>query len=374
MKNRAVFDLQLMAADEIMQYIPPATIEDIKRKDEHPLYRAYIIGEEGEAVPVVVGRGGRVLNWLRSAISAMVTRLQFGTKIFFNHATTNEEQGRTPIGELVGKALEYVNGKMRAIAVTYIYPEHRDLPADAASIEAEVELDPTGRSNVIDAVHVLGISGIAVFDSKKHKPAFPAAGLVAQLQAWEQEQYNQGGEQMPELNLESVRTFLKSGAIQPSAVFDKPTLLSDSLVGDHVLSKLNQEYARRMKTEEELEAVKKEMPEKITKLETENKTLRQNIVIGRAREMANGIFTERKMPKTKIEFVTMKLPEFKIEGDTLDDATIKTQLNKFIDSKLDECAIYEKVFTPDPNAGKQPEPTAQPSGGDPNAGLGIDNV
>ena len=80
------------------------------------------------------------------------------------------------------------------------------------------------------------------------------------------------------------------------------------------------------------------------------------------------------MPKTKIEFVTMKLPEFKIEGDTLDDATIKTQLNKFIDSKLDECAIYEKVFTPDPNAGKQPEPTAQPSGGDPNAGLGIDNV
>jgi hypothetical protein len=179
---------------------------------------------------------------------------------------------------------------------------------------------------------------------------------------------------MPELNLESVRTFLKSGAIQPSAVFDKPTLLSDQLVGDHVLSQLHKEYGMRKDIEKELEVVKKEMPEKITKLEAKNKELQQTIVTGRAREMATGIFTERKMPETKIKFVTMKLPEFKIEGDTLDDATIKTQLNKFIDAKIDECATYEKVFTPDPNAGKQPDNKVQQDGGDPNAGLGIDNV
>ncbi|MFA5379556.1 MAG: hypothetical protein WC455_27610 [Dehalococcoidia bacterium] len=373
MKNRAVFDLQLMASDEIMQYIPPSTIQEIKAKDAHPLYRAYIIGEEGEAVPVVVGYGGRVLNWLRSSISAMVTRLQYGTKIFFNHAETNEAQGRTAIGELVGKALEYMNGKMRAIAVTYIYPEHRDLPADAASIEAEIELDPTGKSNVVDAVHVRDISGIAVFDKSKHKPAFPAAGLIAQLQAWDSSQI-QGGDNMPELSVESIKAFLKNGAVAPSAVFDKPTLLSDQLVGDHVLAKLNQEYARRMKAEDELEAVKKEMPEKITKLETENKTLRQTIITGRAREMAAGIFTERKLPDTKAKFVTMKLPDFKVEGDVVDDATIKTQLNSFIDKKLDECATYEKVFTPEQPAGKTTENPAQTTGGDPNAGLGIDNV
>ncbi len=179
---------------------------------------------------------------------------------------------------------------------------------------------------------------------------------------------------MPELNIESIKAFLKNGAVQPSTIFDKPTLLSDSLVGDHVLAKLNQEYARRMKAEDELEAVKKEMPEKITKLETENKTLRQTIITGRAREMAAGIFTERKLPETKTKFVTMKLPDFKVEGDVVDDATIKTQLNSFIDKKLDECATYEKVFTPEQPAGKTTENPAQTTGGDPNAGLGIDNV
>jgi predicted transcriptional regulator len=127
-----------MASDEIMQYIPPATLEKIQASDEHPLYRAYIIGEEGNATPRIVGEGSRVLNWMRSAISAMVSKLQFGTKIFFNHGETNEHQGRTVVGELVGKALEYVKGKMQAIAIAYIYPDQRDKPADAASIEAEI--------------------------------------------------------------------------------------------------------------------------------------------------------------------------------------------------------------------------------------------
>ncbi|HBJ74696.1 MAG TPA: hypothetical protein DDY86_04065, partial [Syntrophaceae bacterium] len=72
---KATVQLQLMAADEIMQYIPPATITAIQAKDAHPLFRAYVVGEEGNATPNVIGIGGRVLNWLRASISAMVQRL-----------------------------------------------------------------------------------------------------------------------------------------------------------------------------------------------------------------------------------------------------------------------------------------------------------
>ena len=69
---KTVVQLQLMAQDEIMQYVPPETHQKIIAKDEHPLYRAYCIGEEGKATPNVIGIGGRVLNWMRAAISAMV--------------------------------------------------------------------------------------------------------------------------------------------------------------------------------------------------------------------------------------------------------------------------------------------------------------
>jgi hypothetical protein len=348
---KTVVQLQLMAQDEIMQYVPPETHQKIIAKDEHPLYRAYCIGEEGKATPNVIGIGGRVLNWMRAAISAMVQKLQYGTKIFHNHAETNDHQGRTVIGELVGKALEYVDGKLRAVAVTYIYPQYRKFKADAASIEAEIELDPTGRSNVVDGVHVLDVTGIAVGDSAYAKPAFPAAGLIAQLQAFDMQGSNQGGENMgEELTIERVKAFLKAGGHQPSAVFDKPTLLSDPLVGDHVLQKLGEEYGRRREKEDELNALKKTMPEKMTKLENDNKDLRQTIATGRAKELMQSVITERKLEGQKGDFIKLRLPQFKVEGEAIDDAAIKDQVNKFIDSQIDEFDKLAPVFNPKPPA------------------------
>jgi hypothetical protein len=356
---KTTVQLQLMAQGEILQYIPPDTYQQIILKDEHPLFRAYCIGEEGNATPRIVGGGSKVLNWLRTAISCMVQRLQYGTKIFLNHGETNAHAGRTVVGELVGKALEYVEGKMRAIAVTYIYPEHRDVPADAASIEAEIDLDPSGRSNVVDGVHVRNITGIAVGDSRYAKTAFAAAGLVAQLQAFEIQGDNTGGS--VEITIDQVKAFLKNGQIAPSAVFEKPALLSDQVVGDHVIQKLTGEYAQRRQAEEDLTNLKKEMPLKITKLETENKTLRQTVAAGRASEIAKTIITERKMPEPKAKYIAIKLPDFKVEGDAVDDASIKGQLDKFVDKQLDEFTKFEAIVNPAQGGGNGKDKT-EPKG------------
>lgn len=344
---KTTVQLQLMAAGEIMQYIPPATIEAIRQKDDHPLFRAYCIGEEGNATPNVIGMGGRVLNWMRAAISAMVTKLQFGTKIFLNHAATNEHAGRTVVGELVGKALEYVSGKMRAVAVAYIFPQYRDVPADAASIEADIEVDPSGRSNVVDGVHLLEVTGIAVGDSRYNKPAFAAAGLVAQLQAFDIQGDNQGGAQMPEMTVETIKDFIGLRRLDPSEVFSETAIGRDPKVRGLVKG----EFDQRTRLEKELDDLKKEGTAKVAKLEADNKVLRMTIVGGKAQTLAQAIIVERKMPEPRARFIALKIPEFKVEGEVVDDATIKTQLNKFIDSQVDEFTKLEQVFTGKPAAG-----------------------
>jgi len=342
--------LQLMAAGEIMQYIPPDTIAAIQAKDQHPLFRAYVVGEEGDATPNIVGVGGRVLNWLRASISAMVQKLQFGTKIFHNHAATNEHSGRTIVGELVGKALEYIGGKMRAVAVAYIYPQYREIIADAVSIEAEVDIDPTGRSNEVDAVHLGAITGIAVGDRKYNKPAFASAGLISQLQAFEIQGDDKGGK-MSDMTLETIRDFIGLRRLKPSELFSEDSITADPVVR----GKIKAEFDMRERLQKEFDTLKSEGTTKVTGLETENKTLKQSITTGKAQSISQAIITERKMPEPKAKFVTLKMPEFKIEGDVFDDAAIKGQLDKFIDKQIDEFGKLETVFNPGKIADKSNE-------------------
>jgi len=358
---KTTVQLQLMAAGEITQYIPPDTIAAIQAKDAHPLFRAYVVGEEGNATPNVLGMGGRVLNWLRASISAMVSKLQFGTKIFHNHAATNVHSGRTVVGEVVGKALEYIGGKMRAVAVAYIYPQFKDIIADAVSIEAEVDLDPTGQSNVVDGIHVGEITGIAVGDRRYNKPAFASAGLIAQLQAFEIQGNEQGGK-MSDFTIEQVRDFIMLRRITPSEIFSEDAIGKDSAVR----AKIKAEFDMRERAEKSLDTIKKEATDKVTSLEQKNKELMQTIMTGKAQSLSQAIITERKMPEPKAKFVALKMPEFKIEGDVTDDAVVKAQLNKFIDAKLDELGKYESIFNPAPiggNNGKEHGAQADQSAG-----------
>jgi hypothetical protein len=272
----------------------------------------------------------------------MVSKLQFGTKIFHNHAATNEHSGRTIVGELVGKALEYVAGKMRAVAVTYIYPQFRDNVFDAVSIEAEVDLDPSGNSNVVDDIHVGEITGIAVGDKRYNKPAFASAGLIAQLQAFDIQGNEQGGNKMADLTIEQVRDFIMLRRLTPSELFSEEIITKDSVVR----GKIKAEFEQRERLQKEFDLFKTEGTAKVTKLETDNKTLRQTLISGKAQTLAQAIIAERKMPEPKAKYVGAKIPDFKVEGDALDDVSVKTQLNKFIDTHLDDFTKnIEPLFT-----------------------------
>jgi hypothetical protein len=173
--------LQQMASSEIMNIIPNDIYEDIKQRDSHPLFQAYVVGHEGEATGEVVGAGKKILNWFSSAINKIWKKLSYGTKVFHGHNIDSSHEGRQSIGEVVGKAIKTIKNKVNAIAIMYIHPEFRDLPLNVASIEVDMNINP---DDSVHDVNVGNITGIALGNSAVDKPGFADAGLLSQIQAF----------------------------------------------------------------------------------------------------------------------------------------------------------------------------------------------
>lgn len=172
--------LQHMESSEIIDIIPKDVYEEIKQRDPHPLFQAYIVGHEGEVTGNMVGVGKRVMNWFSSAINKLWEKLQYGTKIFHGHNVDSSHEGRRSIGEVVGKAIKTIKDRVNAIAITYIYPEFRDLGLNIASIEADIKISDDGGVHGVD---VGDITGIALGNSAVEKPGFADASLLSSIQA-----------------------------------------------------------------------------------------------------------------------------------------------------------------------------------------------
>lgn len=180
---RIAGELQEMASDEVLEHVSASAYKRVRKSDDKPEFRAYVIGHEGESEGKVVGIGKVIKKWARSAIANITERLAVGTKVFHLHEMTNDHEGRKPIGEVVGKALSDVAGKLSSIAIMYIYPEYRDMPLDVASIEADImvpeNVNPNARAVEVD---VEDITAIALGNSQINKPGFAGASLLASLQ------------------------------------------------------------------------------------------------------------------------------------------------------------------------------------------------
>ena len=178
--------LRCMAESEIMAMISPDVLKDIKAKDAHPMFKAFVVGHEGEAKGNLVGVGNIIKQWFKSAIEKLHGKISAGIRLFHGHAETNATEGRVPIGEIVGKKLMDVKDRLSSVVACWIYPSYRHLPLDVASIEANVDFNQDNRGNFIVA-GVEGVTGVALGNSAIETPGFAGATLLGQLQAFADE-------------------------------------------------------------------------------------------------------------------------------------------------------------------------------------------
>ena len=175
--------LRCMADSEIVGMIPPDVFREIKAKDSHPMFKAFVVGHEGEAKGNLVGVGNIIKRWFGDAIKKLHGKISAGIRLFHGHAETNTNEGRVPIGEIVGKKLMDVKDKLSSVVACWIYPNYRHLPLDVASIEADVDFEQNPEGSFIVA-DVEGVTGIALGNSAVDIPGFAGATLLGEFQAF----------------------------------------------------------------------------------------------------------------------------------------------------------------------------------------------
>jgi hypothetical protein len=338
-----------MSEDEVKKALSPEVLEKIKGKKAV----AYVIGEEGDSRPRVVGeaKSGGIMRWPRAVIRRLAEAVKSGTKFFDRHGKDNSHEGRPSLGEIVGAFTRTVDDKLQAIAVGLLDQERPDL--DVCSIEADVNVDGNGIVGDVESV-----TGVALSSSNKDNPAFPGAQRLAVLQCFDQSVDEGGehkdsretgkpGEGVKEMatTMEDVKTFIKDHNVFPRQIFNMEDLKNDREFGP-VLKEGIDAKAELDTTKKKLEEVEKASAESIRKTAE-----------GSARAQFEKLIPEGATDKQKA-FYMKRFDPSKLEK--LDDSSLKAH----IENEAKEYADYAKTF----GVNEEP-PAGGASKGGPGAGV-----
>lgn len=333
--------LQNMAKEEVLRLIPADVYERIKQKDPHPEFRVYAIAHEGTAKGTIIERPDIVKqNWFKSAVKKLTNAIEYGIKLFHLHkAGSNDHDLRQPIGEVVGKTLREMNGKIYSMVAVYIYPEFRDMPLDIASIEADMVFEKQNDSAIIK--DILRVTGIALGNSAVVKPAFAGATLLGTVQAFARRK-KEGGS-MTEEKIAELRALVKELEVKPSDVFEEDVLRNDPLIVEYVKKEKQGEYLHRKRTDEAFDRARAEWEKEKQMLESKIKELSVEKTKYQVNDVLQELAQERNLNEVQVKFINKNLKKFEVK----EPEKVKEELDKFIDEQLNDFEETQKLLLGD---------------------------
>lgn len=352
-------EVQHMSDSDIATMVGHDTLSRIKAKDEHPLIKVYGVGQEGEAKGKLVGLGTQVIQYLQHAIVKLGDRLRMGTKVFSRHADTNTHDGREEIGEVVGKTIKTIGGKLSALAAIYIAPKFKDVDLDVASIEAEAELsfDSAGNAFVDDFQN---ITGIALSNHNIDTPGFPGATLMGALQAFTESNPRKGALQMSDkLTVADIKKAISDGGHKVTDFFDKSAILSLPEVVEHVRKEKQEEYEHAKRVERKLGEEREAQLEKEKEWSEKESKFKQEAAKISSTKLLETVVADRKLDDRQKAFVTKNLGKF--EPDTSGDDANKRAMDKWMDGQLTEFKELATLITGKEPSNEDPKPQLTPT-------------
>lgn len=349
MKAILTAKLQHMAAEELLAMVPADTLARIRLSDPNPEIRAYVIAHEGEAEGNMVGFGRRVMQYFRDAIIRLHDRLKIGTAVFHRHGQTNDHAGREAIGELVGKSLQTIRGKLHDVAAVYIAPKHRTQPLDIASIEADVVFTETEDPAKCRAVDIGDITGIALSSSAVERPGFGGATLLATVQAFVEGETHT-------MTLEELRKAVAESKAKPSDLYPVEELTKDPAVTDRIDKSFR---AGKGEARKEMQTDIDDANKRIETLQKERDTAKGEALRSRASATLEALAAGRKLTPEQKAFVQRRFDGFKTEA--ADEAGLKTDLQKHLDAELKEFDEVARLMGIKPAEGEKKPETGTPS-------------
>jgi len=360
---RITAQIRAMAEADVLQLVPERIMRDIKREDPNPLFKAFVIGHEGTAEPTIVGLGRTLQRWFTGAIQALAIKLREGVKVFKGHGATNDHGGRTPVGEVIAVTTERIKNALSAVAVAYIYPQFKGETFDVASVEADLMIPKDARDFEVNEPDVLGVSGIALGDSRKDRPAFPEATLLAELQAFADPP--KGDNRM---TLDEIKAAVREGKFSPSEIFPKDILAKDPLVSDVIEEKTHDVKGYHIRKLTDAEAQLNSLKEENATLKTQLGDLSKVTLKTKGRDIFDSILKDRKIDGDE-KFKKFVSRAYDKGFDPTEEAKLKDDLNRFVDTQVDE---FKDIFGEEVKVG-QTSGGGGGNGADTNKGVGADD-
>lgn len=339
--------IQNMSASEMLQHIPPEKLEEIKRHDPNPVFEAYKVAHPGESSTYIVGLGTKILRWFGGILKKIKDKIAPGTPVFYLHGKTNSHKGRDKIGEIVATIQNFAS---EVISIVYRFKDYMHLRTDIASFEAPLQIQGgTGLEGHEVQPHELGdITGLALADSATATPAFAGAIKTAYLQCLKKE------ENMPDINLEDVISFINEKKISPTQLFDNDAIMSVDAVQEALAKKRGNEnlYHENARLKAQLATMREKTENEKASLESKVKELSVEVNTSKlSKAFADEIKKREKLTQKQREYLVDNQDKLQAE----DGVELSVTLNKFIDSGLQEFEKWEALFKADNKERKEQE-------------------
>lgn len=318
-------DIQLQAysQNDIIKKIPPDILAEIKSKDEHPFFQMYSVCHEGKSIPKIEGKGYKPITWYRKAIQSIKNVMKKGIKFFNGHNTTNDNQDKQELGQVIHSFEEEIEGKLHSVSIGYFPPNTRDIAKnmDICSQEAEWNLVEVAGELIADACEA--VTGIALANSENSTPAFKDAKRLAFVQAFENISpvgETKSGEDLKEkkqMTFAELKTEIKNLNVMPHQLFTLDEIKDDKEFG---------------KAYEEIKAKDTEIQAKIKELEdfkTKNGELNRSIQLQSAKGVLSDLCKENKLTDNITKFVNEM---YEANKDKLEDLS-NEGLKSFVESQ-----------------------------------------
>lgn len=329
-----------MAQNEIAEMIGPSRIREIRQGDPHPVFKAFVVGHEGEAGGYIVGAGNIVKQWFRDAVVKLHEAIQMGIKIFHGHAETNDQTGRNPIGEVVGKRLMKIGNRISTVVACYILPEYRHLPLDIASIEASIDLEED-RKRGLYVADVGQVTAIALSNSAVETPGFAGATLLGQLQAFARSR-NKEDDLTP--TAEELKRMVREAGLQPSDLFMAGEITADPAIKEQMrersvspeiyyeMRELKRELAESGKRLAQAEKDKGVLEAQVKNKDEAIKTSAVETAKAKVPALFEKAKAERKLEERQSKFIAARLARFSPNKPE----ELEKEFGTFLDGEIDE--------------------------------------
>lgn len=222
-------ELLQFSQDEIRKMIPVNIMQELKEKDPNPYISMYSMIHEGTTRPKQMGsKEQKPITWYRQAIQSIKNIVLKGIKFFKGHNTTNSNQDKEVMGEVIYNKEMEIEGKLHHIIFGY-HPkekleEVKKLPA--CSHEGLWNLFESATEKIADSIE--NITGIALTDGTYQKPAFPGSLRLGELQCFSVENpLDNGMEEKMEITFADVKEFIISRGIVPSRIYELEDVKQD---------------------------------------------------------------------------------------------------------------------------------------------------